>query len=735
MNLEPSDDQKLVVEAFSRFLGENSGAARVRAALPSGFDRDLWKGLADIGAWAMRVPESAGGLGLGLFDAVLVMEEAGRRLASGPIAEAIVAARLLATLGNKGDRSLLERIVAGDAVVVLALHDGQERPEQWVAGGLVADVVIARIGDNVVMIEPGTDRTTEPNLASQPIARFRIQDSANRVIASGAAAVAAFEAAVEEWKLLTAAALAGLSREAIRLACQYACERVQFGQAIGTYQSISHPLADLAVYVDGSKYAVWGAIRAIADNESDAAAQISKALWLACDSASRAVAQSLHTFGGYGLTLDYDIHLFNVRAKAWPLMWGDPKSLLEECGRRLYHRQDAALPDDIGTLPIEFEPGEEARALAAETRAFFEANLTPELRAKAHYSTKGHDAGIHRKLAEAGLLFPDWPREFGGRAVSPYAAREAQAVWEEFNWTTQVAGLTRMVGYVIGRFGNERLKAEVLSRICAGESPCSLGFSEPSSGSDVFAAKTRATREGDGWRIDGQKMFTSGAQYADYILMLARTDPTAQKHRGLTTFIVPMKSKGVEIHPVYTFQDEPTNITYYDGVWIPDYYRLGDEGGGLTVMLGAFEIEHGVSFVGQHARMLLAAEQFCRETVRDGKRMIDDPAVYTSLARVAAHVLAGTMLTNRSMWTSAEGRYGPAFGPATKMFTSERYRTDSADLLDLLAPESLLKESGPAAYINQCYRHSQVATVYAGTTEVHRSMIAEKQLGLPRTRN
>jgi alkylation response protein AidB-like acyl-CoA dehydrogenase len=735
MNLEPSAEQEQVARTFSRFLDENSSTAQVRAALPSGFDRALWKGLAELGALAMRVPESADGLGLGLLDAVLVMEEAGRRLASGPLAEAIVTARLLAQIGGEAEKSLLAEVMAGDAIAVLALHDGADKPQQWVTGGAIADAVIARVGDKIVRINPGPERRTEANLASQPTALIDIAGVEGRVIAEGAAATAAFEAAVEEWKLLVGAALSGLSQEAIRLACAYACERVAFGQAIGTYQSISHPLADLAVYVDGGKYAVWSAIRAIADGADDAAAQISMALWLCSDSASQAVAQSLHTFGGYGLTIDYDIHLFNVRAKAWPLALGDPKELLEESGRRLYHGEAPALPGDVGTLTIEFDPGPEAEALAAETRAFFEKNLTPELRAKAHYSTKGHDAGIHRKLAEANLLFPDWPIEYGGRAVSPYSARAASAVWEEFNWTGQVAGLTRMVGYVIARFGNEQLKHEVLSRITAGESACSLGFSEPGSGSDVFAAKTRATRDGDGWRIDGSKMFTSGAQYADYILMLARTDPEAQKHRGLTTFIVPLKSKGVEIQRVETFQDEPTNITYYDGVWIPDAYRLGEEGGGLTVMLGAFEIEHGVSFVNVHRRMLRAAEQYCREHLRKNGAMIDDPAVYARLARVAANVLAGTMLTYRSLWTSAEKRYAPAFGPSTKMFTSERYRTDSSDLLDLLAPDSLLKDTGPEAYVNQCYRHSQVSTVYAGTTEVHRSMIAEKQLGLPRTRH
>ncbi len=126
-----------------------------------------------------------------------------------------------------------------------------------------------------------------------------------------------------------------------------------------------------------------------------------------------------------------------------------------------------------------------------------------------------------------------------------------------------------MIGAIMQHFGSDEVKREVLSRVVAGESTCSLGFSEPGSGSDVFAAVTRAVPDGNGWRIDGQKMFTSGANLADYVLLLARTNPDVPKHKGLTMFIVPLKAEGVDIHPVYTFQDERTNITYYDGVRIP----------------------------------------------------------------------------------------------------------------------------------------------------------------------
>ena len=295
------------------------------------------------------------------------------------------------------------------------------------------------------------------------------------------------------------------------------------------------------------------------------------------------------------LSTEYDIHLYNLRAKALPLILGDPARLLEEGGRRIYANEDCTLPD-VGEVSVEFDFGEEARALAAETDAFFRATLTPELQARAHYSFDGHVPEVHKKIAEAKLLMPGWPVEFGGRAANAYASHAAYATWEKHGWTTHAAGVTAMVGTMIRMFGSDELKHEVLSRIVAGDCICSLGFSEPASGSDVFAAKTRATPDGNGWRIDGQKMFTSGANLADYVLMLARTDPDSAKHRGLTMFIVPLKAEGVEIQPVYTFQDERTNITFYDGVHIPDSWRLGEVNGGAYVMSQALGMEHGASW-------------------------------------------------------------------------------------------------------------------------------------------
>lgn len=734
MQLDPSEDQIMMTDMFARFLDAESSIVRVRGAIPAGgFDSALWRGLAEQGALSIRVPEAAGGLGLGLFDAALLMEQAGRTLVSGPLAEAIVSARLLALLDPGDATGLREGVASGASVVTLAFHDAAVQSQQLVAGGAVAEAAIVRDGDAVVLVRLGA-RQAEPTLASTPIARLTLSDGERTVLGQGADAIAAHAAAVEEWKLLIAAALTGLSAEAIRIASAYACERVQFGRPIGSYQGVSHPLADAVVEVDAGRLMLWRAIRAVVDGDADAGERISIAAWWAGQAAEKAVVRGLHTHGGYGLTLEYDIHLFNLRSRAWLLALGDPELLLEEAARRRYGGEAAHLPE-AGAMTVEYGLGEEAEALAQETRDFFEAALTPELHAKAHYSYAGHDPGVHRKLAEAGLLYPDWPERIGGRGVSTYAMRAAHKVWEDYDWTSHPQGTTNIIGLMIDRFGTDRCKADILSRIISGDIICSLGYSEPGSGSDVFAAKTRATRQADGcWRIDGQKMFTSGAEHSDYVIMLARTDPEAPKHKGVSMFMVPLKVPGVTIQEVKTFQDERTNITYYDGVVIPDAYRLGEINGGLAVMSLALEIEQGMSFGPYQERMVHAAERLCAKAMRRGRPAIDDPAVQRRLTRAWANAIASQCLHDRILWVTAERRQNLAYGPAVKMFSAEAYRADAFDLLSLTAPESLAFADKDAAFVNQCYRHSQVATVYGGTSEVQRSQVAEKQLGLPRTR-
>ena len=228
-------------------------------------------------------------------------------------------------------------------------------------------------------------------------------------------------------------------------------------------------------------------------------------------------------------------------------------------------------------------------------------------------------------------------------------------------------------------------------------------------------------------------MFTSGANLAEYVLLLARTNFDVPKHKGLTMFIVPLKSEGIDIQPVYTFQEERTNITYYDDVYLPDSYRLGEVDGGVKVMAASLELEHGASFVKSHRHMLEQTERFCRDTRRNGGLLIERDDTIRRLARTATHIELSTVIYYRALWASAEHKDVPAAGPASKMFSSETFQSDAADLLNLVGPAGL-SNAGPAGFVNLSYRHAHATTIYGGTSEVHRSMIAERQLGMPRTR-
>jgi alkylation response protein AidB-like acyl-CoA dehydrogenase len=733
MNFAISGEQRMMRDTFARFMDIESSMSRVRAATAGGgFDRALWLGLAELGTFSMRVPEEAGGLGMGTFDSALVMEEAGRMLASGPIAEAQVAARLLGLL--HGPPNLLEEVIAGRKVATVAFQDIAKNPVQSVAGGAHADVIIARNGETVVAISPAESvPRTEGTLASNGICRLDLGSASQTVIGYGKAALDQFSAGLEEWKLLCAAALSGLTRKALQIAAAYACERRAFDVPIGTFQGLSHPLANLITDVEGGLCFLWKVIHGISARDKDAGAQIPLALWWNAKTASAAGTQTLRTFGGYGLTREYDIHLYNLRAKAWPLIHGDPQRLLEEAGRRLYGSEACALPD-VGPVSVDFNLGQEAHELATEVENFFQKILTPELKAHAHHSWDGHHPVVHKKLADANLLFPAWPKEKGGRGASPYAQYAAAQVWEKHGWSNHATGTTQMIAAILERFGSDEAKRDVLEPILAGDIVCSLGYSEPGSGSDVFAAQTRATRTDEGWQIDGTKMFTSGANLASYVLMLCRTNNEARKHQGLSMFIVPLNARGVTIQPVYTFQDERTNVTFYDGVRIPDSYRLGHVDGGVTVMSASLEIEQGSGFAKSQLALVQSAAALCREIEHNGRPLIEDSLAQMRLARAWTHYLIAETLGLRALWAAQNRLDLPAAGPMAKMFSSETFLSDGSDLLDLTAPWSLFDSATDAGVVNLSYRYAHATTIWAGTSEIHRSMIAERALGLPRTR-
>ena len=734
MKLGIPEDSLAVKETFERFFAAESTSVRVRAAEPVGFDPKLWRSLVELDVPFLRLSEQAGGTGMSLFDACLIMEQAGRRLASAPLAESIVTLRLLGEVSADLAKKWSDKVRSGDTILTLALQPVHEGVSQLVPGGACAQAIVTFNGNELAIESPRETLKAPGTLGGAALGMFEPGGGTREVIASGEGASRIWAAAVEEWKVLVSAALVGLSLEVLSMAAAYACERTAFDKPIGTYQGISHPLADDVIDADGAQMYVWYTLRTLADGRKDAAANISTLFWWAVRTATSAVKHSLHTFGGYGLTLEYDLQLYHRRAKAWPLALGDPQLELVRAGRSLFLSEPWALPNP-GEVPVDFNPPEGGEQLAEETRAVFKSVIDPKKHKLHDHSFESHDWDVHRTLGKARLLYPDWPAKWGGRDADGDSLRASLGVWQEVGYTPPPRSVTSMVGSMVQKFGKPELQEEVLTRFGSGEMTACLGYTEPSGGSDVFAAKTRAVRDGEGWVINGQKMFTSGAEWASYVLLVTRSNPDVPKHKGITLFLVPLKTQGVEIKPVYTFMDERTNATFYSDVRIPDRYRLGEIDGGAKVLASALSQEQSGGYYHIYLRqMVAAAADWARRTQRHGRPAIEDATVLERLARVSARANIAEALALKPLGMRLAGQQDLAFGPAAKVFSTEAFITDSADLLDLTAPDSLLRGAEGLGSIEMGYRHSAATTIYGGASEVLRSMVAERRLGMPRSR-
>jgi len=590
MQLHLSDSETLLQDTVARLFKDEVTSARLREAEATGFDQALWDQLVELGIVGMRAISPEDG-GMSLFDAAIVAEQAGRAVAPVPLVEAIVASGLLVRAG--APEQLAAAVEAG-AVATLALQPLVPGQPQAVLGGSLAHVIVALVGDDLVaLVGAAGDRVS--NIADAAVAMIDVATATGErhVLASGPKAHALFEAAIEEWRILTAASLAGLGRRALELAADYSRERSAYGTLIGSFQAIAHPMADAATNMDGARLLVWRAINSIASGSERAGARSAMAYWWAAHSVDQAVKHAVRTFGGYGVSLEYDVQIYFRRAKLLALIAGNPNVVLDRVSARLWDGETAELPQ-AGEIAIDFEWGEEAENYAAQMHEFIRANITDDVRAKMHHSTSGHHAGFHKKMAEAGYAFPDLGLE-GRPKRSRYAVMAAAPIWEELGWTRTPSAVTEFVAGMSALWAQPEAKQEILGRIISGEALGCLGFSEPQSGSDIFGAKFAAVRDGDEWVLNGQKMFTTNGHNADYILLLTRTDNTGKKHQGLTMFVVPMNLPGIELHPVYTLQDEKTNITYFTDVRVPDRYRLGEVNDGARVMTSGLSFEHGGS--------------------------------------------------------------------------------------------------------------------------------------------
>jgi alkylation response protein AidB-like acyl-CoA dehydrogenase len=320
-----SEVQQSVRDTFAQFFERECPISVVRDAEPLAFDQALWRKLSDLGAATMTLPAASGGDGAGLVDACLALEARGRRIAPVPLLEQTVALRTLASLKAE---TALAQFRTGVPVLTFAPQPQRANP-QIVPYAPVAHAVLGLIDDELVLVEPEAPSRLVDSIGGSPLGWLDLGASRRRsVVATGVPARLAYATALLEWKLLTAASLVGLAHGALDLAVQYANERIAFGVPIGTFQALSHPLADVRIAVEGARRLVWRAAWYL-DHEPDLAAFPVLAAYVhACETAAFAAAQGIHTQGGFGFTLESDMHLYFRRAKSWSLVAGDPRSEL-----------------------------------------------------------------------------------------------------------------------------------------------------------------------------------------------------------------------------------------------------------------------------------------------------------------------------------------------------------------------------------------------------------------------
>ena len=387
---------------------------------------------------------------------------------------------------------------------------------------------------------------------------------------------------------------------------------------------------------------------------------------------------------------------------------------------------------------MDFRLGDDAEALRKEVRAFVAEHLTDEMRETMERTGTHHFPAFARAMGERGWVAPAWPAAEGGAAMG--VLEQQVLVGEMQRAKAPVDGILTMmlVADTLRVWGTPEQQSRVLPRAARGEVLIALGYSEADAGSDVAAARTRAVRDGDQWVIDGEKMFTSLAHVAEYVFLLTRTSTEGRKHKGLTMFLVPLDTPGITISEVKTMGGERTNITSYDAVRVPDSARVGEVNGGWGVMSTALELEHANGFSTEIERILDVAVEEASRT-GDTARLIDDPLVRVRLAEIAIETEVSRLLELRAAWMYEVGRHPVAEGPMAKLYSSEAFTRACSNLLDIFGPEGMRRSHGlgtsGTGVLEHGFRHSQVTRIYAGTSEIQRSLVAERGLGLPRTRS
>jgi alkylation response protein AidB-like acyl-CoA dehydrogenase len=391
---------------------------------------------------------------------------------------------------------------------------------------------------------------------------------------------------------------------------------------------------------------------------------------------------------------------------------------------------------------MDFEFSEEQLAFVKEVEAFLDANDDPEVfdptrENMAQIVDTPTRRAFMASLGQKGWLGMTWPKDYGGS--------ESEGVYE-FLLNEQLAGRggpqigkgVGIVGKTIIRHGNETLKEEFLPKILRNEVEFAVGYSEPNAGSDAASMQLKATKVDGGWRLNGQKTWTTSAHFAEWYWVGARTDPEAPKHAGITLFLVPLDQPSITINAIWTMGDERTNEVFLNDVFVPDEYVVGEVDHGFQYISEALDLERFTMFtispIQQRFDLLV---EYVKTTTRDGEPLKDDLVVRQRLAQLATQLEVARTIGLRFVFESAKGGAAPtAWASEYKLFATELSKRLANASMDIAGPGSQLrvKTAGApmAGRAESTYRYTVIDTIGGGASEIQKNIIARRKLGLPK---
>lgn len=702
-----TDDQSAARELVRTWAAASRAVEAVRDVEQG--DADAWRGpyagLAELGIFGVALSEENGGADGTVSDLVAMLDEAAAALVPGPVVTTALATLVL------GDThaELLEQLATGQrtAAVTLAAElaygDGRvSGVAPFVLGADSAGVLLVPAGDTWLLVDGAAQGVTiEPLKAtdfSRPLARVALDGASAEALDVPAQRV------VDLAATLSAAESAGLARRLLQTATEYAKVREQFGKPIGSFQAVKHMCAEMLLRAEQASVAAADAARAAGESDTD---QLSIAAALAASvgiEAAKANAKDcIQVLGGIGITWEHDAHLYLRRAYGIGQFLG---------GTSRWLRRVAALTQQGARRELHID-------LASV------ADLRPEIAAAVAEVAAAPDSERQVALAESGLLAPHWPRPHG-RAAGP---AEQLLIDQELAG----AGVVRpdlVIGWwavpTILEHGSAEQVEHFVPPTLRGELTWCQLFSEPGAGSDLAALRMKAVRadgpSGSGWKLTGQKVWTSAAQKAHWGVCLARTDPNAPKHKGITYFLIDMKSPGIVIRPLREITgDELFNEVFFDDVFVPDEMVVGQVNDGWRLARTTLANERVAMAQGT------ALGNPMEELLQVISRLEVDGAQQDRLGQLIVTAQVGSLLDQRIAQLAVEGQ-DPGPQASARKLIGVRYRQALAEFRMELSDGAGAVETGQV----HDFLNTRCLTIAGGTEQILLTMAGERLLGLPR---